>query len=236
MTKKQALTQPQKPEQGWRVILFDLDGTLMDTSEGVLSSIRYTIKTLGFPPLSEEKMRTFIGPPVRNSLQQTYHLTEQEADHANEIFRNRYKDQDLLLAHAYEGIPALLSHLKQNGCQLGVATLKREDYARQLLEHYQLAEYFDVIRGGDFEGKFLKADVLRLCLEDLQATPVETVLIGDTASDGNGARIAGIHFIAVTFGFGPDSAEKWNRFDPVFVADSAEDLEPFLLNKQQRRT
>lgn len=229
MTKQQTLTQPQKLKPDWRAVLFDLDGTLMDTSEGVLASIRYTTKTLGFPPLSEEKMRTFIGPPVRNSLQRTYHLTEEEADHANEIFRNRYKDHDLFLAHTYEGIPELLSRLKQKGYLLGVATLKREDYAKRLLEHAQLAEYFDVIRGGDVKGKFLKADVLRLCLQDLQAAPEETVLIGDTASDGNGARIAGIRFLAVTFGFGPDSAEKWNSFDPIFVADSADDLDAFLL-------
>lgn len=212
----------------WRAILFDLDGTLMDTSEGVLASIRYTTQALGFAPLSEETMRTFIGPPVRNSLQRTYHLTEEEADRANDTFRNRYKDHDLLLATAYDGIPDLLARLKKDGYLLGVATLKREDYAIRLLEHYHLAEYFDVIHGGDFESKFLKADVLSLCLNELQVSSKEAVLIGDTASDGNGARITGMDFIAVTFGFGPDSPEKWNGFHPVLVADSAKQIGDFL--------
>lgn len=229
LTTAQAVSeQTEQESKRWRVILFDLDGTLMDTSEGVLASIRYTTETLGFAPLSEETMRTFIGPPVRNSLQRTYHLTENEADQANDVFRNRYKDHDLFLASAYDGIPELLSHLKEEGYLLGVATLKREDYAIRLLDHYHLSEYFDVIHGGDFESKFLKADVLNLCLNELNAAPDETILVGDTASDGNGARITGIHFLAVTFGFGPDSAEKWADFNPIFTADSAAEIGRFL--------
>lgn len=228
MTTNQTLSQTPAAAKRWRAVLFDLDGTLMDTSEGVLASIRYTIEALGFPPLSEEIMRTFIGPPVRTSFQKTYQLTEEEADRATELFRNRYKEHDLLLAHAYHGIPELLSQLRQNGYLLGVATLKREDYAKQLLEHYQLADYFTVIHGGDYESRFSKADVLNLCLKDLQTTAGETVLIGDTASDGNGARSTGMDFIAVTFGFGPASATDWTPFQPVFTADSADELKHFF--------
>lgn len=221
-------TQKTAPAKRWRGILFDLDGTLMDTAEGILASIRYTTETLGYEPLSEDVMRTFIGPPVRNSLQRTYHLSDEEADKANEVFRNRYKDHDVLLASAYDGIENLLKELKNQGYLIGVATLKREDYAKKLLDHYHISDYCDTICGGDFEGKFLKADVLNLCLERLGLTREEAVLVGDTASDGNGARIVGTDFIAVTFGFGPDSAEKWAEFNPVFVADSAKEIGTFL--------
>lgn len=221
-------THKAAPPKRWRGILFDLDGTLMDTAEGILASIRYTTETLGYEPLSEDVMRTFIGPPVRNSLQRTYHLSDEEADKANEIFRNRYKDHDVLLADAYDGIMDLLKELKAQGYLVGIATLKREDYAKKLLDHYHISDYCDTICGGDFEGKFLKADVLNLCLERLGLTREEAVLVGDTASDGNGARIVGTDFIAVTFGFGPDSAEKWAEFNPVFVADSAKEIGTFL--------
>lgn len=221
-------TQKTAPAKRWRGILFDLDGTLMDTAEGILASIRYTTETLGYEPLSEGVMRTFIGPPVRSSLQRTYHLSDEEADKANEVFRNRYKDHDVLMASAYDGIENLLKELKNQGYLIGVATLKREDYARKLLDHYHISDYCDTICGGDFEGKFLKADVLNLCLERLGLTREEAVLVGDTVSDGNGARIVGTDFIAVTFGFGPDSAEKWAEFNPVFVADSAKEIGTFL--------
>ena len=76
-------------EKKWRGILFDLDGTLMNTAEGILASIRYTTQTMGYEPLSDELMRTFIGPPVRSSLQRIYQLDDAEADQANEVFRNR---------------------------------------------------------------------------------------------------------------------------------------------------
>ena len=215
-------------EKKWRCILFDLDGTLMDTAEGILASIRYTTETMGYKPLSEDIMRTFIGPPVRSSLKQTYRLNDEEADKANEIFRNRYKDHDLLLAAPYEGIMDLLKQLKAAGYLVGVATLKREDYAIRLLEHYHISDYCDIICGGDFACKFKKADVLKLCLSRLGVKLEEAVLIGDTASDGNGALETGMDFIAVTFGFGPHTKEGWTEFHPVFIGDSADAIGHFL--------
>lgn len=215
-------------EKKWRAILFDLDGTLMNTAEGILASIRYTTEVMGYKPMSDDQMRTFIGPPVRSSLKSYYQLTDEEADQANEIFRNRYKDHDLLLASPYEGIMELLKKLKEEGYLVGVATLKREDYAIRLLEHYHISDYCDTICGGDFACKFGKDDVLRLCLERLQLTADEVILIGDTASDGNGAHDMQIDFLAVTFGFGPKTVKDWERFHPVFVADSAAAIGQFL--------
>lgn len=215
-------------EKKWRGILFDLDGTLMNTSEGILASIRYTTESMGYDPLSDDVMRTFIGPPVRSALKRTYQLSDAEADQANEVFRNRYKDHDLLLASPYEGIMELLKQLKEEGYLVGVATLKREDYAIRLLDHYHISDYCDTICGGDFACKFGKDDVLRLCLNRLNLTSDEVVLIGDTASDGNGARDMNIDFLAVTFGFGPKTAEAWESFSPVFVADSAAAIGEFL--------
>lgn len=217
-----------KTEKRWRGILFDLDGTLMDTAEGIIASIKYATEAMGYEPLSEETMRTFIGPPVRSSLQKTYRLNDEEADAVNEIFRNRYKDHDVFLARAYDGIIDLLKELKAQGYLVGVATLKREDYAIKLLEHYHISDYCDTICGGDFACKFTKSDVVDLCLSRLGLTAGEAVLIGDTASDGNGARISGTDFIAVTFGFGPKTKEAWEEFHPVFTADSTSEIRTFL--------
>lgn len=216
----------------YKCIIFDLDGTLLDTSEGVLSSIRYTIREKGYAPLSDEVMRTFIGPPVKRSLTAAYGLGEEEADEATGIFRNRYKNFDLFKAVPYEGIMELLGQLKEQGYLIGVATLKREDYAVTLLKHFGIAEYCDSICGSDFASKMLKIDVLNKCLRELNLSKDEAVLIGDTASDGTGAGLAGMDFIAVTFGFGPRTAEEWSAFTPVFTADSVPQIGEFLELKQ----
>ena len=85
-------------------VIFDLDGTLLDTSEGISGSVGYVIKTLGLEPVSNEVMRSFIGPPIQKSFARVYGLSEDEADNAADLFRARYKDHDLLLARPYDGI------------------------------------------------------------------------------------------------------------------------------------
>lgn len=212
----------------YRGVIFDLDGTLMDTAEGVLASVRYTTEQMGYPPLSEAIMRTFIGPPVKHSLIRHYGLNEEEANAATEVFRNRYKDHDLLKAAPYDGMMDLLKKLKQEGYLIGVATLKREDYAITLLNHYGISDYCDCICGSDFASKMLKIDVLHKCMDQLGLPASEAVLIGDTSSDGNGAAKAKMDFIAVTYGFGPSLAADWTEFHPVFVAETPREIGDFL--------
>ena len=167
----------------YRGVIFDLDGTLLDTSEGVFASVRHTVEALGKPALDEATLRTFIGPPVKLSLIRLYGLDEDAANHATEIFRTQYKDHDLLKAEPYAGIKDLIRALRAQGCKIGVATLKREDYALTLLEHYHFTELCDSICGSDFASKMTKADVLHKCLKALELSPSEAVLISDTSSD-----------------------------------------------------
>lgn len=222
--RPQAVSE-QKPYRG---IIFDLDGTLLDTAEGVLNSVRYAAEVMGYEPLSDEVMRTFIGPPVKHSLIRVYGLDDAEAAKATEVFRDRYKNHDLMKAVPYEGIMDLLKKLKEEGFLVGVATLKREDYAVLLLEHYHISDYCDCICGSDFDSKMLKIDVLQNCLAKLGLSPKEAVLIGDTSSDGTGAAQAGTDFVAVTYGFGPSTEEEWTSFHPVFTAGKPEEIGTFL--------
>lgn len=222
------ILQPVDNGRRYRGIIFDLDGTLMDTAEGVLESVRHTTRVMGYETPGDEVLRTFIGPPIKQSLIRVYDLDEEEAVRATEVFRNRYKDYDLLKAAPYEGLVGLLDELKSQGYLIGVATLKREDYARTLLEHYHISDYCDCICGSDFAGKMQKTDVLNQCLLGLKLTPDQAVLIGDTASDGIGAAETGTDLIGVTYGFGPATPEEWNEFEPVFVAGKPADIGIFL--------
>ena len=157
-----------------------------------------------------------------------YGLDDAEADRATAVFRDQYKNVDLLKARPYDGILPLLERLKSRGFLIGVATLKREDYALTILEHFGIAERCDLICGSDFASKMTKADVLHKCLKALELSPSEAVLIGDTSSDGKGAKEAAVDFMAVTYGFGPDTAEAWQEYAPVYTAKDTHDIGAFL--------
>ncbi len=185
-----------------RNILFDLDGTLLDTTEGILESAVYAARELGYPELPRETMLQFIGPPIQQSYMKYYGASTEEAQHAAEIFRNYYKEKALLKASMYPGMEELCETLKEAGFRMAVATYKREDYALTLLNHFGFDRWCDPMHGADNFNVLKKEDIVRMCMEEMGALPENTVLIGDTDHDARGAAKAGIPFLAVTYGFG----------------------------------
>lgn len=182
------------------LVIFDLDGTLIDPVLGVVKSINYTLDALNLGSLDEKTKKSFIGPPIFISLKNTFNLSDEEAKKATEIFRAIYKEKFLYEAKIYNNIPALLQTLKQNNYKLAVATYKRQDYAELILKHFKLDTYFNFIKGADFEGKLSKKDIIRLCLENFSTN--NAVMIGDTLHDEKGARDLSINFISVSWGYG----------------------------------
>ncbi|EAH6010895.1 HAD-IA family hydrolase [Campylobacter jejuni] len=182
------------------LIIFDLDGTLIDPAQGVIKSIDYTLKNLNLGMINDEIKKSFIGPPIYNSLKNTFNLSDKEAKKATEIFRNIYKEKFLYEAQVYDDIPRLLQTLKGYNHQLAIATYKRQDYAELILKYFHLDTYFDFIKGADFESKLNKKDIIRLCLEKFNAN--DAVMIGDTTHDEKGAKELNIDFISVSWGYG----------------------------------
>ncbi len=216
----------------FKVAVFDLDGTLLDTAEGVLSAVKYTIDKMGFEPLDEEKLNTFIGPPIQKSFAEYYGLEGDIIQEIAGIFRNRYKDVDLLLATPYEGIFECFSTLKKNGTEPVVATYKREDYALTLLKHFGFDKYTDKMFGGDHENKLKKSDIIELALKAAGLEPHEygsAVMIGDTDNDAIGAKELGIPFVGVTYGFGFKTHEDVYKFPAIGAADTTEELTKLIL-------
>ncbi len=209
-------------------VLFDLDGTLLDTSGGVLKSIDYTIKEMGLPEISEDVKKTFIGPPIQNSFRKTYGLDDEKTAEAAALFRSVYKDKFLLDAVPYEGIYGLLEELRENGIKTAVATYKREDYTMKLLNTLDVSKYFDIIKGSDMEGKLTKADIVQFCIDGFKADKADIVLIGDSINDEAGAHDRGVDFIGVTFGFGYKTKDDIKKC--VYAADSVEELRSYLLS------
>jgi phosphoglycolate phosphatase len=211
-------------EQRMKAVLFDLDGTLLNTSFGVISSVKYMINRLGYAMPDERTLKTFIGPPIKKRVIEIYGVSDEEGMDAMNLFRAHYGQKDIYLAEHYNGMPELLKRLKEKGYKLGVATYKREDQGISLLERYGLALYFDIIHGADAEGKRSKADVVRLCIQDLQVEPEQVVMIGDSDNDAIGAEQAGTKFIGVTYGFGFHSREEISAYANIGIADTCMEI------------
>ena len=212
----------------YKLIIFDLDGTLFDSSLGAIKSIDYTIEKLNLTPLTDEVKRTFIGPPIYNSLQKTYNMTDEEAKNATEIFRDVYKNKFLFEAIVYDGIEELLQTL-QKDYKLAVASYKRDDYCKMLLEHFGLSKYFHFIMGADAENKLKKSDIVQACMDNFNITsPKEVVLIGDTEHDALGAEALNMDFIGVTYGFGFKNLDDINKYKNIGMAKNAIEILKYL--------
>lgn len=189
--------------KGYTLVIFDLDGTLLDTTEGILASVQHTIRKLALPQLPREALLTFIGPPIQDSLAHCYGLEGEALQNAANLFRADYSQRNLLKAHPYEGIFDLFETLAARGIQTAVATYKREDYARELLCHFGFDRYTQNMYGADSRNQLRKSDIILRCLSHAGLDDLSgAVMIGDTIHDAKGAAGVGLDFIAVTYGFG----------------------------------
>lgn len=205
-------------------IIFDLDGTLLDTSEGILESVIYTIKKLNLEMLPVNSLQTFIGPPVQISFTEKYGMNSDEAQKAADIFRDYYKSEALLKAKPYSDIYDTLDHLLNHGKRLAVATYKREDYALQVLKHFGCDKYCVVMHGADNLNQLKKKDIILKCIHEMSGSISDSVYIGDTKHDALGAQEAGIDFIGVTYGFGFKNKADVDEYQNVGCATNAEEI------------
>jgi len=172
-----------------KYIFFDLDGTLVDSSKGIQKSFEYSFKQLGKECPEESIIKSFMGPPLEVSFATV--LEESQVPEAINYYRSFYKEKGIWGVRLYEGIPELLTQLKEAGYQIYVTTSKNQAPAQQ----------FDDIFGS-LPDSFHKADVLRRALQTLDANPEETIIIGDTKFDIIGGKEVGISTLGVLWGFG----------------------------------
>ena len=184
-----------------RYLLFDFDGTIFDTVEGITKSIRYALNKRGMDA-EPDALRCFAGPPLDEMFQEKFGFTPDEAVKAVLDFRERYVPIGLYESRAFPGVRELLVELRQAGRKLAVTTSKPQTLAEELLAREEMAELFDVICGAGNSGEGnAKWQVLQRAMNALGATAENSVLVGDTKYDVAGARQCGIPCIGVAYGY-----------------------------------
>lgn len=185
----------------YELVLFDLDGTLLDTSPGIFNSVRYAERCMGLKPVKDEVLPLFVGPPPKKMYQEIYGVTEQEAVEATKYHRQYGATKAIYEAKVYDHMVELLQTLKEKGVKIGVATLKTQNIAEKVLEVSGINKFFDVIVGMDDSESLKKADTIRIAIR-MTGVNGRVVLVGDSLYDMEGAYEARIDFIGVKYGFG----------------------------------
>ena len=184
-----------------KTLLFDLDGTLTDSGEGIINCAWLALKHFGLPLPDRETMRVFVGPPLRDSFLR-FGVPEPDVETAIEIYRSRYVPTGMFENTPYPGIRSLLAALKAAGCRLLVATAKPEEMATAILKKFELDGYFEMICGASMDNSRDSKDKVIAYLLEKTGGGEDYWMIGDTAYDVEGAAVNGIPTIGVAWGYG----------------------------------
>lgn len=208
-----------------KTILFDLDGTLTDSGEGIINCAALALEYFGIPVPSREEMRVFVGPPLHEIFVK-FGVPADQADKAVEVYRSRYLTVGKFENSPYPGIPELLQTLKAHGHRLLVATSKPEHLAVEIMEHFDIARYFDHICGATFDrSRSTKEQVIAYLLETC-GSGAQMVMVGDTEFDVVGANAHGIPTIGVAWGYG--NVDSMRAAGAAAIANTPEQLLTFL--------
>lgn len=204
-----------------KAVLFDLDGTLTDSGEGIINCAVFAMERLGIPVPPREELGVFVGPPLWDTFRQ-FGVPADRVDEAVEIFRSRYVPIGKFENTPYPGIREVLEVLRAQGRKLYVATSKPEVTAREILEHFDLSRYFTGICGASVDKtRSSKEDVIAYLLS-LDACKEHSVMVGDTAFDVIGAAAHGIPTIGAAWGYG--KTEDMVSAGAAAIAQTPEEL------------
>lgn len=210
-------------------ILFDMDGTLVNSFEGIYHAYETAFKETGTPFPGASFVRRAIGAPLPLAFSQLAGLDKDKIPKAVACYRRYYREKGMREAYVYEGMKETLQKLKERGCFLGTATLKKEEFARKMLDDLGLLSCFDAVCGADATDSVTKAGLILRAVKLARVKKEDTILAGDTPYDAQGAREAGVDFLAVTYGFGYGKEEKGKIPGAVGTAGNAAEILDIIL-------
>ncbi len=187
-----------------KYVLFDLDGTLTDSREGIINSIEYMLRHYQMEVKDRSELQPWLGPPLKESLMKYCAFPEGKALEGVAVYREYFDRQGIFENKVYPGIEDMLGRLKEQGHELLVATSKPETAAVRVLEHFGLAGYFTYIGGATLDdSRVRKGDVIRYVLEACGVKEkAQAVMVGDREQDVKGAKENGLEVVGVLYGYG----------------------------------
>ena len=209
---------------GYDVVLFDLDGTLTDSKIGITKSVQYALSKFNIREDNLDNLESFIGPPLSESFQKYYGFEPNQAQDAVDFYREYFSTSGMYENGVYPGIPDLLADLKSKGKELIVATSKPTIFANQILNSFNLYQYFTAVVGSRLDGtRTSKIEIIAHALSMLgKPQENDAVMVGDREYDVIGAQGNAINSIAVTYGYG--SLSELQRANPTHLAHTVEDI------------
>lgn len=212
----------------YKLILFDFDGTIADTSDGILDSHRYALRAMNHEIPPEKELKKLIGGNLLKIYSENFGFNEVNARDAIKIYRKRYADIGIHKAIIYPKFKELLLILKKKGVYTGVATLKAEKFAKQMLSEMEIEKYFDIVCGMDQKDSYDKAMLISRCIEKCGCDNSETLFVGDTMNDCIGAQTACVDFIGVSYGFGFKRDDNIKSYNSLGIINNPIDLISFI--------
>ena len=213
----------------YKYILFDLDGTIIDSQNGIIEAAKFALDKMGVPKTQMVDLQRIIGPPLKFSFKEFFNLSEEFADKASEYYREFYRDKGIFDCILYDGIEDLLILLKELGYVLALATAKPLVYTTRILDYFNIAKYFDTIVGASLDESLSdKAKIISIVCERLSIyNPSQAIMIGDRKFDILGATSNQMDSIGVLYGFG--TLEEFQEAGASYVVNSVEELKQMFI-------
>ncbi len=210
-----------------KYILFDLDGTITDSQEGIKNSVEYALKHFNLEVKDRAELNKYIGPPLRQSFMEFAGLSETDSHMAMTKYREYYGPKGIFENKVYNGISELLEKLKTEGKKIILATSKPWIYAEIILEHFDLKKYFDFVAGSELNGvRTKKADVIAYAVEKYKIPVSDAVMVGDREHDISGAKENNVKTIGVLYGFG--SRQELESAGADYIAENVENIYDYV--------
>ena len=213
----------------YKHVIFDLDGTISDSRQGIYNAYHYAADKLGIQLPPGDNMASLIGPPLQQGFREVFGLSEGDIGKAVEVFREYYGQKGLFENTLYEGIEPLLSALAHANAKLYVATAKYQLFADRVLNYFNIFSYFQDVAGADYEGIHAGKTnlVAGILMRNGITDPSDVVVVGDTRFDIMAAAALEIDSVGVSYGF--SSMEEIEKMNPDYIAADVAALKQILL-------
>ena len=211
----------------YQYLMFDLDGTITDSGHAIMSSVSYALDHMGITDQPEDKLRRFVGPSLMDSFRGIYGMNDEDASEAVRLYRSIYEGERMYEVTLYPGIVDVLRTNIERGQKNILVTSKPHVFAETILERLGLSDLFIYQTGPEFDDHSSeKVRLINKAMKDLGLDPDACIMTGDTHFDIDGAVLAGIDSIGVTYGYGTRAELELAQAN--YIVDRAEDLLPIL--------